>query len=427
MQKERTNRLECFVWNGEELTARALLEFINRHRAQNKERNFAYYEGRTSVHKGDTPEGRPDNQANSNLAKYIVDTATGYFMGSPVTYKFDEDRIEKVIRRVLDKNDEQTINYDIAESMSIAGVGYDLVYIDPAGEIRIAAVDPRSAFVIRSGGVEKEILAGVRYWLEGYVLHGELYLAGKTRQFEEQGGSLLFVKDIPTPFSQPNLTEYPNNRFFMGDFEPVMDNIDAYNLTLSNVTDDLQSIANAYLVLSGMEKPDEEALEVLRTERVLGLPVDGGAAYITKNLNDSAIENHKKTLREDILQIAGVPNLSDQDFSQNASGVALRYKLWGIDQLFAKKSRFMDKGLFRRLRLIGDALDVLQNVRVGDLAKTVTISFTRNMPKDMETEVDTAIKLQGVVSRRTLLELLEPATGISALDETLRIEMGTDE
>ena len=412
---------ENYVFRGEKLTEKDVWGFLNRHRCEaDIARDFDYYLGRARPYKGRIPEGRPDNRANTNLAKYICDTATGYFVGIPPKYKYTDRALEQALTEIFDRCDEGQIDYEIAENMSICGTGYDLVYIGEEGNIAIAALDPRQCFVIRGPEIGSEPIAGVRYWSENGRTRGEVYLPGETRRFREEGSGIVYTDSAATPFGAVNMTEYPNNRFLAGDFEQAIDNIDAYNLTLSYVTDDLQSIANAYLVLSGMEKPDEEALDVLRNERVIGLPSDGGAAYITKDINDSAIENHKRTLRRDILEIAGVPDLTDERFSGNLSGIAIQYKLWGVDQLFAKKSRLMDKGLFRRARLIADALYATRNIYIPDVAKGMAVEFKPNIPSDAAADIDNAVKLREIVSEETLLEMVASATGVSTADEEER-------
>lgn len=407
-----------FILRGEP-TESAVFELIQQHRAfdaPRMQKNYDYYLGRVRVEKGNVASGRPDNQAYSNLAKYITDTATGYFAGVPPTYCFDSGAEE--FRHVMDLNDETSLNYEIAENMSVAGVGYDLVWIDENGNIRITSIDPRTAFVVRADTVEQEPMAGIRYWQNGDEWAGEMYLRGEVVYFKFKE-SLKFTARTALPFSGIAMTEYENNRFHAGDFEGVIKNIDQYNLTLSNTTDDLQSIANAFLAIVGMTGTDEEDIARMNRDRVVLLSENGQMEFITKDLNSEAVEHHLKILKQDIMQVAGVPDLSDEFFSGNASGVALEYKMWGLNQLFAKKCAGMEKGLFSRLKLISEALRIM-GYTVGDAVNIASVKFTRNMPRDMSTSVDNAVKLNGIVSKRTVFEQLAPITGVQAEDEIER-------
>ncbi|MEG2576045.1 MAG: phage portal protein, partial [Christensenella sp.] len=198
--------------------------------------------------------------------------------------------------------------------------------------------------------------------------------------------------------------------------------IDAYNLLQSNVSDDLENTANAYLVLKGYEQPDDADLRVIRKNRVLGLPDGGDAAYITKNLSGEVIQNQRKSLKQDIMQMSGVPDLSDESFNSAASGVSLEHKLYGLNQLWAKKKANMDRALFARMRLVAEALNLIESAGISDVSKIATIKYTKNLPKDTANIIDSAIKINGIVSEQTVCEILEPVTGVTPADERARMD-----
>ena len=418
-----------YIFSGGELKAADIAEYIEMHlrHRERLQRKYDYYDGKIRIEKGVKRELAANNRLNTNLAGYITDTATAYFVGIPPMYSYEDERLAEILGDIYDANDESTVDYEIAENMSIAGEGYDLVYISDDKEVRFRSVDPRDAFLIIDDTIECRVLAGVRMWRKKQngqkVLHGELYLPALTRQFRYEGGAVIFYAEAATPFSRVNLTEYPNNRHRTGDFEKVTANIDGYNLAISDVADDLQDTANAYLVLRGFERPDEETLDTLKHERVLGLPNDSDAGFITKQLSDSMTKNHIKTLRQDIMQVAKVPDLLDESFSGNSSGVALQYKMWGISQLFRTKSKYMDRGLFARARLVTEGLRVTHGLNLEeDVSKIMSIKFTQNMPQDVATILDNAIKAGSVVSGETAREMAAPATGVSPEDEKKRME-----
>lgn len=406
---------------GGEVTADILKPLIESHMrgtAADMQRNFDYYLGNVRVDKGAAPSGRPNNQAYTNLAKYITDTATGYFAGIAPEYTFE--RGAEALQGVLDLNDETSINYELAENMSIAGAAFDLVWIDGGGRIRITPVDPRTAFIIRDNTVDRRAKAGVRYWKTEQGVAGELYTPGQRAVFEIKNDTVIKGRE-PLPFLGIPLTEYRNNRFLEGDFACVIKNIDQYNLTVSNTTDDLQSIANAFLAIVGMMGTDEEDIARMNRDRVVLLEENGQMQFVTKDLNASAVENHLKKLKQDIMQVAGVPDLSDEFFSGNASGVALEYKMWGLNRLFARKRAEMEKGLFERLSRVTEALNAA-GAGLPAAADNASVRFFKNMPRDTSTLVENASKLAGLVSERTLFEQLAPVTGVAPADEEKRKE-----
>ena len=61
----------------------------------------------------------PNNRIVCNTAKYITDTATGYFLGKPVVYSSTNDKYLTLLQDVMDYNDEQDHNAELAKGCSI--------------------------------------------------------------------------------------------------------------------------------------------------------------------------------------------------------------------------------------------------------------------------------------------------------------------
>lgn len=65
----------------------------------------------------------------------------------------------EAIQRIFDSNNETSLNYMLAESMSIYGVAYDAVRIDDNGKIRITQLDSREVFVVYDDTLDNNVLA----------------------------------------------------------------------------------------------------------------------------------------------------------------------------------------------------------------------------------------------------------------------------
>ena len=90
----------------------------------------------------------------------------------------------------------------------------------------------------------------------------------------------------------------------------------------------------------------------------------------------------------------------------NASGVAMKYKLWGLDQLIGTKERWFEEGLRARLKLYVNFLRV-KGAKALDVAD-VKITFTRALPANL-TETAQNVKTArdaGGMSRRTAIRAL---------------------
>ncbi|HOQ62528.1 MAG TPA: phage portal protein, partial [Clostridia bacterium] len=99
--------------------------------------------------------------------------------------------------------------------------------------------------------------------------------------------------------------------------------------------------------------------EQIRQEKMLYLPgEDVKVEYLTKSLTESDVEILKDSIKSDIHKFAMVPDLSDVNFAGNASGVAMRYKLFGLEQLTKVKERWFKEALQERMRLFTNFLAV---------------------------------------------------------------------
>ena len=130
---------------------------------------------------------------------------------------------------------------------------------------------------------------------------------------------------------------------------------------------------------------------------------EGKAEYLIKNIQDSALENYKNRLDNDIHRFSCVPNMSDSEFSNNSSGVALSYKLMSLENLVGVKEAKFRKGLLRRLELMCNFLKIKTNSEMSYME--IQPIFTRNKPYNDTEIADTMQKLTGILSEETILAL----------------------
>lgn len=352
---------------------------------------------------------KPDNRLISNYAKYIVDVATGYFMGISPTYNAGEDNkaLDEDLKEVFKRNDEPDANSELSKQCSIKGMSYELVYQGQDAQTYFKDLDASETFLIRDNTIDENVLLAVRHYDEIDVLNEKTYIkvfVYSDRYIEEYNyieQSLIDVDIEEHFFGEVPVIEYINNEEMMGDFDNVKTLVDAYNKAQSNTANDFDYFSDAYLYLIGMEGTDSDDIAELKKQRVLLFKEGGSAGFLTKDINDTASENYKTRLKTDIHTLSFVPDLSDEKFAGSASGVALKYKLWGLEQLTSTKESKFKKGLRKRLRLINKIWQLKgKNYNIED----VDISFYRNIPSNLLEIVESLSKLGGTVSRETKLE-----------------------
>ena len=111
----------------------------------------------------------------------------------------------------------------------------------------------------------------------------------------------------------------------------------------------------------------------------------------------------RKAIKEDIYTFSHVPNLTDENFVGNSSGVAMEYKLLGLQMITSEKEKYYKKGIKRRIELISNFLNIKAiSIDPG----TVKITFTRKLPKNLNELAQMIANLSGKVSTKTLIEQL---------------------
>ena len=215
-----------------------------------------------------------------------------------------------------------------------------------------------------------------------------------------------------------------NNDKADGDYKSVKDLLDSLSLTLSNNTDDLQSIANAILAASGGTL-NSETIENINKYRTANLPVGADMKWVVKDINPTAVQQHIDTLLDFIFQISLVPDLSDDQFAGNLSGVAMEFKMWGIDQLRAAKERKFRKTLYERLKILLHLLQYRFKNNI-ELINDIKINFYKNLPENMAQDYDIAKNLAGIVSLRTLLSNISIVEDVDKELEQIKEEKGEE-
>ena len=133
--------------------------------------------------------------------------------------------------------------------------------------------------------------------------------------------------------------------------------------------------------------------------------------YLSKTFHESDVELLRNSIISDIHKISKVPNLTDENFAGNSSGVAMKYKLLGLEQLAQTKEGYYRIGLKERIKLYSNILNIKKiNVDVDN----IEITFTRSLPSN-ETEIASLVmNLKDIVSQETLLSLLPFVNDIQA-------------
>jgi len=130
------------------------------------------------------------------------------------------------------------------------------------------------------------------------------------------------------------------------------------------------------------------------------MPDGGDIGFITKEINDQFLENHKKTLNDNIYKFSQTVDMGDEKFSGGAeSGESRKWKLLSLENKSIIKERKFTRALQEQFKIISSSWKK-KNI---DIPYTdITYTFTRNIPIDMLYYADIIQKLKGLISDETL-------------------------
>lgn len=355
-----------------------------------------------------TDPAKPNNKVANPYASYITDTLVGYFIGEPISYNTEDKQLLQDLNMIFEYNDEADENAELAKDASIFGVAYEELYFSDEDRIvRFKRLDPKETVPIYDKSIEQNLIAVIRYYEDyDYIDEKKSYIIEVIDDIEvvrykanEFFGSFVLLEEYPHYFGMVPVAIFENNEDQTGDFEKVIDLIDAYDKMESDSLNDFEYFVDAYLALYGFTA-DAEDIKQMKENRVLLMDEGTSAEWLIKQENDATMENMKNRLDKDIHKFAKCPNLADEEFASNASGVAIKFKLLGTENLTSIKERKFKRGIQQRLELIS-AIDGL--IRGGFDWRVIDIIFKRNIPSNDADIANTVNTLSGIVSDETLL------------------------
>lgn len=390
------------------------LRCFNNSIAPMRRKHGEYYDGVNCVIKQGAVEGRPNYSINVNMAKYIVDVSTAYAFSIPIVFSTTDESTKTVLEKIdhINKN----CNYDEIDlqqggDLATYGVSYQLVMaldnnMPIEDRIVFKHLEPLQTFMVIDNSILKNLVCGVYFYCykEKGIRKKKIYVYDDFDLyiFVEVGGVVKLESIEPHNMGFIPIIESLNNDDAFSDIQCVTDLLDALSLAISNNTDNLQSIANAILAISGGTLTEEQIKEI-NQYKVANMPVGAAMNWIIKNINPEAEKMQIDNLLKFLFQISQVPDLTDDAFGGNQSGVAMQYKLWGLDQLWATKTKKYKKSVLKRLKIILHLLQYQFESNV-DLINKIDITFSKNLPQDNTDLYQMVNALKDILSKRTILK-----------------------
>lgn len=305
-----------------------------------------------------------DIKAIDPVASQIIDFKVGFEHGTPISYiqranidvanstgkleviQKDDLRIA-TLNEMMRECDKSSKDLKLAECIKKCGVGYRFIYANKKrgalSPFNIAILNPLRTFVIYSNDVYCKPMAAVTYTVLEMTQVKRFGVWTENSYFEFDQTDNNPVKETRNPIGLIPIIEYDNNDDIMGSFEKQIDLINALNVVTSDRVNDIAQTVQSILWLHNtkLDEQQKDALVdggVIQTQQTAD-GKDAKIQYVNAPLNQTEIQTLSSSLKERILESAGVPKLSE---ATNTTGEAMRVTNgWHTAETQAKISELM--------------------------------------------------------------------------------------
>ncbi|MCI8760430.1 MAG: phage portal protein [Clostridia bacterium] len=364
--------------------------------------------------------------------------------------KNNADEFQTIIDYITKYNDNSSFFYDCVKDYINTGACYGLIYENKDNEVVYAHTSSLTSVAIWNYETPSQKIGLLRYWTEnsnndGLTVHLELitkdykkhYIDGIEQKSFSENNKVDF-KEVKEDNKEVLWNDLPvfavENPDGLALFENVMTLIKKHEQVIKNNANIFQYNDEAKLKITGFTPQNEPLIEVQDEEGEIklddnGNPImmknparvkedetilnakvfytpdnSGDIDWVIKNINDTASENHKKTCLDLALMVSGVPNVTDQGFTNADNSSALEKKFFPLDQVLQQADKLFEKELLRMWEIITNRINLKKNTEYD--FRDIEIILTRNLPTNNQEITDNWLKLRGLLSDKTVIDHL---------------------
>lgn len=340
-----------------------------------------------------------NNKVNNDFFGEAIDFMTGYFAGLPFSYNYSEtdesetmtggeqaiEEAKKILSDFVTRNNMYDKDMEMTKLAAISGYCGRLFFHDVEGNERVMIIPGFQTIILSTIDITEPEYA-VRYYLtkdinDNKIWKVEFYDSEHIYYYEGNLSNLIFVKQDVNLFDHCPLQGIPLNSELMGTAERALPAIDDYDKTVSDNSNDVESFSNAYMVFENIIA-DEEEIKKAQKSGVIDFktgPMGGKVYFLTKDANDTLIENHLNRLEDKIYKFTKTPNLDDDSFG-TASGISLKFKLLGLETKCGMYQAKVDLAAVYMFKLLASSW-IKKRITIDPLQ--CFIEYKRNFPLDV--------------------------------------------
>ena len=391
---------------------------------------------------------KPDNRMPVTLAKMAVDAMAGYAgKAGNIKVNYDlvatetldeDDPFIEYMRSMDDYNDTDLEISELYEEGIKQGVSYEIWWTSdkmhlPNGLLTSEyKIVPNSEMILKySNDLKKELLYAVHFTKDEDEERATVYYPNTMDEFSRKDSGTGWTLDDTKeyPFSTVPVSIYRTDRFSRSIFEAEKAFIDGIDEIISKSMNEVDRF-NAAIALFGNVLGEQFAADFKNgnISMIEGLSEDVESAftpqYLEKNLTgvkdfyNDLMDRMEAWFRKSV----GIADFSDDAFAGQQSGIAILFKLIPMEFRAAQIETYFNQGLNKRLEYYADVYNASNNSDVNVNEYTTIIKSKRNIPVDDKSIIEGIEKLQGILSKETILEMLPESIVSDAKKELQRLE-----
>lgn len=383
-----------------------------------------YYKGESDITSRNVKYSSGVKKSNvpTNWAGYVVGMYTGAMTAQPYQVAPDDEDVPDTTGNYTDISKAASLDATDVENLRnalICGYGLELhEFVD--SEHKVMSEKPEVWSLLRDEN-EAIVVAMTRFVIpKGDLFRGEMLEAETEIQYVYDDKQRVAYRRTVTGAIRGAWTELERSPHYYGavpvvefrindNRDPLLSDallkqIDEYEEIDSLSGDDIRNTADAILVLKGVDPAwVKEHSELINSQRVLPIPDDAEATYLTRETDTQRIDSRMNRSREAIHIMACVPDIQQiVGATGGTSGIALKLKFMPMEQQAGAMALEIKKGIAQRI-------DVINSIMRKATQKTIDnykIIIGFNMPINRIEEWDSIGNLTGIVSHKTQIELL---------------------
>lgn len=367
---------------------------------------------------------KPNNRLAHGFMKNLIDDKVNYLLSKPYTMNCKNEEYLKKVKELLGKRFQKLLSKLGIES-SNKGISWLHTYVNSKGEFKLMKIPSEQIIplwldnnheelqaLIRYYDVEtytgrrKDIITKVEYWTSENVTYyvfenGRLILDSEKYLEDENFDGHFKINNENCGWSKVPFIPFKNNDFELPDLQFVKTLVDNYDLTRSDVANQLEEIKNIIYALKGYGGENlSEFMRDLAYYRAVKLEDDGSVDTVESNINIDAAKTHYEALKKDIFDFGqGVDKNSDK-LGNSPSGIALKFIYSGLDLKCNALEEWFKWSFQELIYFVNKYLEITGEAYSDE---EIEIIFNRDIAINESQAIEDAQNSKGIISNKTIV------------------------